>query len=71
MLVPVDLEVVGEERCTLPRGPMDCWKVRRHSSSAETMYLVRKRDGVLTSLRTDETLRGKQFTTELVLIGEQ
>jgi hypothetical protein len=70
-LIPVDLEGVDDARVEAPGGKVDCWKLVRRGPTKETAYLVRKRDGVLISLRTEGTFQSKRFMTEMVLIGEQ
>ena len=69
--IPVDLELTGETQCKAPTVAVDCWRLFRRGSTAEMTYLVRKRDGVVTSMSVEGKADGKTFKSEMVLIGEQ
>ncbi len=69
-VIPMDFEVVGQERIASPGGPADCWKLRWHDQT-EITYWVRKRDGMVVSSRISGKINGRTLRAETTLIEER
>ena len=69
-VIPLNLELVGEDPCDSPNGKAACWKLIRRTQPEYT-YLIRKSDGVLISSRIAGKFNGRKIRVEMVLIEER